>query len=248
MRRIRIYQDTELAPGDELALDARATHHVVTVLRRSQGDRLVLFDGRDHEAEAEVVAAERRRGCRVRIGEVRQIERESPLAIELVQALSRPEKMELVVQKAVELGVAALRPTMMQHCETHLAARAEKRLARWREIVIAASEQCGRTRLMAVHAPVALAELAPDADCRWRLEPDARNPAAAAKPVNARLALAIGPEGGLGPEDRAVLDTLGFSPVGLGPRVLRTETAALAAVSVAQCLYGDFDDAERRPA
>lgn len=240
MRRIRIYQARDLRAGEELELDARAAHHLTTVLRRSRGDRVQVFDGRGHEAWAEIVVAQRRGACRVRVDEVQTVSRESPLAIELVQALSRPEKLELVLQKAVELGVTAFRPVAMQHCEPHRIGRIETRMQRWHEIVINATEQCGRSRLMTLHDPVGLDELACEAGCRWRLEPGAPAAESAPPPADGRLALAIGPEGGFGPHDHQRLDALGFAAVGLGSRVLRTETAALAAVSVAQCLYGDF--------
>lgn len=240
MRTIRVYVDASLSAGEERDLDERAAHHVVRVLRRRVGDRIVLFDGRGHEAPAEIVAAHRRQGCRVRIDSVARVDRESPLAIELVQAMARGDKLDLVVQKATELGAAAIRPVLTRRSEVR-PAEASRRLERWREIAVNACEQCGRTVLPEIHPPAPLAEV----DCRAGLRlapvPGGERRLADLGPIESSVAVAIGPEGGLDEQDLAVLTARGFEPVTLGPRILRTETAAIAVTAALQCLYGDLN-------
>jgi len=238
MREIRIHVDAELAAGAEHTLDARAAGHVARVLRRRPGDGLTLFDGRGREARAVIVEATRRGPVRVRVEAVADVDRESPLRIELVQGLARGERMDWVVQKAVELGVDAIHPVWMQRSEARTAAGAG-RVRRWREIVAAACEQSGRTRLPALGEPCPVEDLELRAACRLALQPGARGGLAGRAPGNA-VALAVGPEGGLDERDLDALAGLGFEPVAFGPRVLRTETAGVAAIAALQALYGDL--------
>lgn len=253
MREIRTYIDARLAEGEALTLDERAAGHVVRVLRRRIGDRITLFDGRGTEAEAELIEIERRGPCRVRIGSVTAVDRESPLRTELVQAVARGEKMDWIVQKATELGVTSIRPVFTERSEVRAEGKALlRKQARWEEIAIGACEQSGRNVLPLIHAPVALAEVATEAELRLMLDPDGATALAGVvagaelKAGRASIALAIGPEGGLGDQDRELLRRSGYAAVTLGPRVLRTETAGLAAIAVLQCLRGDF--AGDRPA
>lgn len=240
MRTYRIFVDSKLHAGDELALSERAANHLVKVLRHRVGDRVTLFDGSGLEASAEIIAAHRLHGCRVRVIETAESSRESGLAIELVQGMSRGEKMDLVIQKAVELGVAAIRPVITQRSEVRPDASAARRVARWHEIMIGACEQSGRTRLPEIHAPVALAELETGASTRLALDPEARSGLADFAPSGDGIAIAVGPEGGFGEEDLDLLRARGFKCVRFGPRVLRTETAGIAAVAALQVLYGDM--------
>lgn len=241
MREIRIFAEAELCEGVELELGERATGHLVRVLRRRVGDRFVLFDGRGKEAEAELVAVARRGPATARLVTVRAVDRESPFSIELVQALIRSEKMDWVVQKAVELGVTAIRPVLTERSEVRPDDSAlTRKLERWRDIAIGACEQCGRNRLPDIHPPVALSALQFAAECRLMLDPGESNALTSLEPRRCSVALAIGPEGGFGERDRAQLRALGFRPVRLGPRVLRSETAGLAAIAVLQALFGDF--------
>lgn len=240
MRTYRIFVDSKLCAGDELALSERAANHLVKVLRLRAGDRVTLFDGNGLEASAEIIAAHRRHGCRVRVMATAEASRESGLTIELVQGMSRGEKMDLVIQKAVELGVAAIRPVITQRSEVRPDAGASRRVARWHEIMIGACEQSGRARLPAIHAPVALAELETRASTRLALDPEAQSGLADCTPSGNGIAIAVGPEGGFGEEDLALLGTKGFQRVRFGPRVLRTETAGIAAVTALQVLYGDM--------
>lgn len=248
MREIRTLIDAELRQNEELELDPRAAAHVVRVLRRKIGDRIVVFDGHGTEAEAELIAIERRGPCRVRIGTPRTIDRESPLKLELIQAIARGEKMDWVIQKATELGVAAIRPVFTERSEVHPKGQALlRKQQRWREIANAACEQSGRNTLPILHAPVALCQVVTAANVRLMLDLDGATRlarAVSAQPAGVdsnTVALAIGPEGGFGDQDRLLLHNSGFVAVTLGPRVLRTETAGLAAISVLQWLCGDFD-------
>lgn len=239
MRVPRALVETELVEGAEIALDERAARRLVRVLRKRRGDAVELFDGAGSIADAEIVEAHRRQGCRVRIRRVEARGVESPLAIELVQAMAKGEKMDWVVQKATELGVVAFRPVVTRRSDVRPDG-ARQRMARWREIAIAACEQSGRTVLPALHPPVALAALAPDARTRAVLSPTARAGLHELAVDGGALCIAVGPEGGFDASELDGLAAAGFRAVAFGPRVLRTETAAVAALAVAQARFGDL--------
>ncbi len=240
MRSYRIYADSELRAGAELALSERAANHLVKVLRHRVGDRVTLFDGKGREATAEIVTAHRRHGCSVRVIETAEVSRESPLTIELLPGLSRGDKMDLVIQKAVELGVAVIRPIITRRSEVRPDKRAASRLARWQEIVIGACEQSGRAHLPEIHAPIAIDEIVTGFLTRVVLVPESTAGLADCRPSDNKISIAIGPEGGFSGEDLALLERNKFMSVRFGPRILRTETAGIAAVSVLQALYGDL--------
>jgi len=239
VREIRVYVDASLAEGRELELDERATHRVVRVLRRRTGDALVVFDGRGREAVAEIIRAHRRDGCRIRLGPARDADRESPLAIELVQGMARGDKLDLVVQKATELGAVAIRPVLTGRSEVR-PRDAAGRVVRWREIAISACEQCGRNVLPAIHAPVPLAEFECTAVRRLMLLPGTARSIGDLEESAGPVSVAVGPEGGMDADDAAQLAGMGFEAVGMGPRVLRTETAAIAALAALQARFGDL--------
>jgi 16S rRNA (uracil1498-N3)-methyltransferase len=239
MRTIRVFVDGVLIPGQELRLDPRPAHHVIRVLRRRAGDRLILFDGCGTEAEATIERAHRRHGCSVLVESVSTVDREPPLAVELIPSVARGEKMDLVVQKSTELGVAAIRPVLTERSEVR-SDSASRRLARWREIAINACEQCGRTVLPAIHAAVALDDLECSAARRIVLVPDAITGVGELGLNERAVAVALGPEGGLDSSDMESLAGKRFQPVGFGPRVLRTETAAIAILAALQHRYGDL--------
>ena len=166
---------------------------------------------------------------------------ESPLAIHLGQGLSRGERMDWAIQKATELGVSEITPIMSERCEVRLKdERAEKRLSHWRQVAISACEQCGRSRVPVIHPPVLLSDWikTTEADLKLVLHPVSEPLASHAKP--GRLAFLIGPEGGLTDNEIEQAQASGFQPARLGPRVLRTETAPVVALAVAQQLWGDF--------
>lgn len=239
MRTIRLFSAIDLTPGSEVVLDERAGHRAGRVLRRRVGDRLVVFNGDGRDADAEIVEL---KGaiCRVRIDSVRLVETESPLEVHLIQAVAKGDKMDWVVQKAVELGVTGIHPVLTEHTDVRLdAARAEKRRARWQEIALGACEQCGRARVPEVSLPVALEGLVLEIANRLWLDPEGAESLADAATSSA-CALAVGPEGGFGARDRQVLADAGYRPVSFGPRILRTETAGAAALAVLQATSGDL--------
>jgi 16S rRNA (uracil1498-N3)-methyltransferase len=249
MRLTRCFVDAPLASGATLRLARAPSAHLARVLRLRAGARLTLFDGHGGEFEAEIrsVGGE---GVSVLVGVHVAIERESPIAITLLQCLTRGERMDWIVQKATELGVTAIVPVHSERSVVRLdGATAERRRAHWQAVAIGACEQCGRNRVPAILATQALAQAcdAPPADARrLLLAPEAPSSlAAAASPTGSAaarsaFALLVGPEGGLSAAESALALRSGWSACQLGPRVLRTETAPLAALAALQALAGDF--------
>lgn len=242
MRTIRLWLDAELQPGRTIELPPDRLNYLKNVLRLRDGFTLTVFDGRDHEAEA-FLHLEKRRGS-IEIHGVESRSQESPLHTHLLQAMAKGEKMDWVIQKAVELGVSRITPITTERSVVELAGdRAEKRLARFREIATSACEQCGRNRIPVIDPIQPLTEVLPTTDSaeRWVLHPvahEAAKPDIAPSPSS--VALLIGPEGGLSDDELARAADAGFRHVQIGPRVLRTETAAVAALTLAQSLYGDL--------
>ena len=243
MRLTRVYVDAPLAAGKRVILEGNAASHVTRVLRLRVGDALTLFNGAGGEYAASIDAA---RGGRltVAVGEPRAVERESPLSLTLAQGVSRGERMDLVVQKATELGVCGIVPLFTERSVVRLGAQqAERKLTHWRAIAIAACEQSGRNRLPNVAPPVSLADLlrgGSDGSTRLLLSPGATDTLGdVPRPLSAVTVL-IGPEGGLAQAEQEAAVAAGFRPVRLGPRVLRTETAAIAALALLQREFGDL--------
>jgi 16S rRNA (uracil1498-N3)-methyltransferase len=227
-----------LRPRADVELPEAAAHHAARVLRLRAGDRVVLFDGRGGEYEASLAMPGRDRVV-AQTGEHRALERESPLAVTLVQAVSSGEKMDFTVQKAVELGVAAIHPVLSERSVVRLdGERGAKKLAHWRRIAIAACEQCGRNRIPGIGEPVALERYQPPAGSKILLSP--AGAARLADLAKGPVVLAAGPEAGFSAEEEQRLRQSGFTAVRLGPRVLRTETAALSALAALNALAGDF--------
>lgn len=243
MRRIRLYVDTALALGAEVDLPQTAADHVIRVLRLGAGTTVTLFNG-DGSDYAATLGTPGKRGAQAVVHALQPATPESPLAITLAQGIARGDKMDWILQKATELGVARIVPLITARAEVRLdAGRSEKRMAHWRGVIASACEQCGRARLPQLEAPRALADWAADAGAiaglRLRLDPEA-TVGPRELPAFTAACLAIGPEGGLAPADRALLAQAGFTGLRLGPRVLRTETAGLAALAALQALHGDF--------
>lgn len=244
MRLTRVHVTAPLAPGSELALPESAAMHLSRVLRLGVGDACVLFNGDGHDYAARIVAASKRE-LRVAIESAVIVEHESPLRLVLLQGIARGEKMDLILQKATELGVSALLPLASQRSEVKLDdARAGKRHAHWQSVVIAACEQSGRAVVPTVGAPGSLAAVlagVPAGGLRLLLDPDGALslPRLQVSPATPVL-LAVGPEGGWSPLDREQLVAAGFQGLRLGPRILRTETAGLAAIAALQALFGDL--------
>ena len=237
-RAPRLYVDAELRPGAKLALPGNSAHHAARVLRLREGDPVVLFDGRGGEYDARLFMPGRGQAV-AEIGDWREVERESPLAVTLVQAVSSGEKMDFTIQKAIELGVAAIQPVLTAKSVVRLNAEREaKKLAHWKRIAIAACEQCGRNRIPEVREPVALDRYQAPAGTKILLSPAGTGKLAGL--ATGPLALAAGPEAGFSAEEEQLLLRAGFEAVRLGPRILRTETAALAALAALNALAGDF--------
>lgn len=249
MRLTRCFVDAPLSTGATLMLPAAASAHVARVLRLRAGATLVLFDGRGGEFEATIHAVERDR-VSVQVGAHAAIERESPLNLTLLQCLARGERMDYIVQKATELGVAQIVPVHSEHGVVRLEhAAAERRRAHWLSVAIGACEQSGRNRVPAILPVQTLGEACaapPVAARRLLLDPAAARSLVAvlAQPgtalTGAAFALLVGPEGGLSAAESSLAQRAGWSACRLGPRVLRTETAPLAALAALQALAGDF--------
>lgn len=247
MRLTRVHVVTPLAGIGSLRLPEAAAAHVARVLRLAAGDALVLFDGRGGEYDATITQVDKR-GVEVRLGTHRAVDRESPLRITLLQGLARGERMDLIVQKATELGVVAIRPLRALRSTVKLdAAQAVKKLAHWQAVAIGACEQSGRNAVPELLPPMGVAEACAAATgFKLMLAVDgARGLAAVLREADASIlrggiTLLVGPEGGLDDTEEAAARLTGFQSTLLGPRVLRTETAPLAALAALQTLAGDF--------
>jgi 16S rRNA (uracil1498-N3)-methyltransferase len=243
VRLSRVYCEAALEPGAEVALPASAANHVARVLRLRTGAPVVAFDGSGRDYHCEVVAIDGSR-VRVRVGEAAEVRRESPLAVTLVQAVSRGERMDLTLQKATELGVRAIVPVFSARSVVRLDERqAAARLRHWQAVVVSACEQSGRSMLPRVHAPLDLAHYladAPHGGLRLVPSPGASDSLAGLSEAPTRAELLVGPEGGFDGGELLAAESAGFKPVRLGPRVLRTETAGIVALAVLQALWGDL--------
>ncbi|MDP3514625.1 MAG: 16S rRNA (uracil(1498)-N(3))-methyltransferase [Sulfuritalea sp.] len=239
----RFFCPFPLHPGATVELAAETAHHALKVLRVGAGDTATLFDGRGGQWRAKLNPAGK--SLRATLEEFDDSDCEPPLALTLVQALAASDKMDFVVQKAVELGVQHIQPVAAKRSVIRLAGeRAERRVEHWRNIAIAACEQSGRNRVPSVapilDLPQYLGLAAQDNAIRFVCAPGAtgflRDLAAPALPVS----LLIGPEGGFEEGELLAARAAGFKPIGLGPRILRTETAGLGAVAAMMALWGDW--------
>jgi 16S rRNA (uracil1498-N3)-methyltransferase len=240
----RFFVSLPLAPrmiGETIGLPEAAAHHAIRVVRLAVGDALTLFAGAGGEYAATIARIDKR-GAAVRIDGYAPVERESALRITLAQAITANDAMDYALRKATELGVAEIAPLISARSAPLPAGdRGDKRHAHWRQVAIAACEQCGRNRVPEVRAPQALAEWLRG----WRgggvvFVPGAGRGLAALPAPAAPFALLIGPEGGLAADEIGGALRAGFTAVQLGPRVLRAETAAVAALAAVHALWGDF--------
>lgn len=237
----RVFTDQGLADGARIALEAGPSHHLLRVLRLKTGAELHVFNGRGGCHTARLAGSEGARAL-VEVGAIDRDDRESPLAVTLAIGISRGERMDWIVQKSVELGVTAIQPLTTRRTEVRLKGeRSARKLTHWRQIAIAACEQSGRNRIPEIHAPQPFqALLDSPAELRLVLAPGAAQSLAGLADAPQSLSLFIGPEGGLAAEEIAAAEAAGFLAVGLGPRVLRTETAPLAALAICQARWGDL--------
>jgi 16S rRNA (uracil1498-N3)-methyltransferase len=236
----RFYVDAALRAGSVCTLSEDAAHHAVHVLRLREGEDITLFNGRGGEFAARISSMQRLK-IAVDILQHRPLEREPPLRVMLVQGVSAGERMDSTVRKAVELGVAEVQPVLATRSVARpKGERAENRRAHWQKVVIAACEQCGRNRIPEVHPLIPVLEYRANADAsRILLSPSAELAFSKAPLKGNHFILAAGPEAGFSAEEEAALAAAGFVPASLGPRVLRTETAAVAALAALSALRGD---------
>jgi len=242
MRLTRVYLDAPLEAGGRVALTGSAARHLTRVLRLRPGQALTLFNGGGGEYAATIEAVHGEK-IAVAVGEAQAIERESPLSLTLAQGVSRGERMDLVVQKATELGASSIVPLLTERSVVRLSApQAARKLEHWRAIAVSACEQSGRNRLPKVLSPLPLAEFLRQGGSGSRL---LLSPTGSTRiqdvptPVSSVIVL-IGPEGGLADAEQSAALAAGFTAVRLGPRILRTETAAIVALTVLQREFGDL--------
>jgi len=239
----RLYCPANLAPGAILALPDSAAHHATRVLRMQAGDGVTLFngDGQDYAAEIQRIAKD---GVSVKVQACAAVARESSLNITLAQAISSGDRMDFTLQKAVELGVTAIQPLAAERSVVKLAGeRAERRREHWQNVVIAACEQSGRAVVPQVAAPMPLPHwlgTGRDYTAKLMLSPAAEHTLHDLPRPNGHICLLIGCEGGFAPGEVEAARHAGYTQARLGARVLRTETAALAALAAMQTLWGDF--------
>lgn len=240
MRTHRVYADLALPAGSEITLPPGPSRHLLQVLRLRQGDELVVFNGDGRDVPA-TVSGVRKEAARVTLGSPGPEEPPLALPLHLGLGISKGERMDFAIQKAVELGVAAITPLFTERCVVKLdAARLEKRLAHWHGVLVGACEQCGRRRLPPLHAATALHDWLAQAGPGLLLDHRAEQGLTDLPRPGAGLSLLVGPEGGLGETERTAAGAAGLTGVRLGPRIMRTETAPLAAIAAMQVLWGDM--------
>lgn len=251
----RFYCSEKMAVGQVIELPASVAQHALRALRLGRDDKLILFNGNGGEFQATIVGISKH-GAAVVIEKYLDIERESPLVITLAQAVCANEKMDWIVQKGVEMGISRIQPLVTKLSVVKLSAeRAERRMKHWQQIVISACEQCGRNHIPRMLPLISLPGWldAQIIECKNLNNGIACNPCFILSPTAKKglrefpgssavtaLTLLVGPEGGFTPEEEAAAAVAGFIPLRLGKRILRTESAALAAVSAMQTLWGDY--------
>jgi 16S rRNA (uracil1498-N3)-methyltransferase len=241
MRIPRIYTKQSLQPNASIALEAGPSHHIARALRMSEGDKVRLFNGEGGEFLA-TLSEVGKKSVQVSTFDHQPLELETPLRIELGIAISRGDRMDWVIQKATELGVASIAPLTSERTEVKLKGdRAHKKLQHWRQITISACEQCGRNRLPVLHPLASLESWIGGVEAERKFVLHHRDTGAeksSATPSD--VAVLIGPEGGLSLGEISAAGSFGFEALTLGPRILRTETAPLAALAILQARWGDM--------
>jgi 16S rRNA (uracil1498-N3)-methyltransferase len=231
-----------MAIGDRIELEAGAARHLTSALRMNSGQLVTLFNGQGGEYTAELVEAKKGKAT-VTINSFNQVDRESSLSIHLAIGISRGERMDWIVQKATELGVSEITPLFTERCEVKLSGdRLDKKVGHWQQVAISACEQSQRNRIPSVNTPIKLEQWQQDCEASLKLVLHHRTEKSLGDMLapSAEIALLIGPEGGLSEREIEQAISLDFSSLALGRRVLRTETAPLAAISILQSLWGDM--------
>ena len=238
MRIPRLYVEAPLQPGQDCELDQQRVHRLTRVFRLRAGAEVVAFDGSGRQFQCELLQHRRDWSLRVQ-REVPSLPA-SPVSITLAQSIARNERMDFCLQKAVELGVHAVQPIIAEHCVAPAGRRLENRESHWRRIIEQACEQCGRSDVPELRRPVAIDEWLKNAPGTIVLDVDGTQSLADVKIDRSQVTLLIGPEGGFSDQEKTLMQTLDCRRVCLGPRVLRMETAALAAVTTIQLRAGDL--------
>ncbi|MCB1722523.1 MAG: 16S rRNA (uracil(1498)-N(3))-methyltransferase [Gammaproteobacteria bacterium] len=240
MRTSRLFVEQDLPLGSDVTLHARAAHYLSQVLRLRSGDAVVLFNGDGNDVAAELLVCSKRE-CIARLGRVIRSESPPLLRIHLAIGISRGERMDYAIQKSVELGVSSITPLITERSVVQLKGeRKDQRLSHWRAVVIGACEQCGRAAPPEVSPPVAITGWLPSSGGGILLYHRSGTRLPSLAPPGAEIRLLVGPEGGLSDGERVLAEDSGFVAVRMGPRVLRTETAPIAALAAIQALWGDF--------
>lgn len=242
MRQSRIYTPQPLLSTETVELSGQTRHYLARVLRLSVGDSVILFDGDGREYPGEIIEVQSKRII-ARLGESRPAGNESPLKITLVQAISRGERMDYSLQKATELGVSCIQPLVSQRVEVRLdEKRKAKRLQHWKGVVISACEQSGRAVVPEVLQPCLLDEWLAVADTSKSLvlDPTAKMRLSEFSEGHKNVSVLVGPEGGFTEIELEHVKAKGVTPLSLGPRILRTETAGPVAIAVLQVVAGDL--------
>ncbi|QJR80054.1 16S rRNA (uracil(1498)-N(3))-methyltransferase [Alteromonas pelagimontana] len=242
MRIPRLFHPATIVLDSEFDLSDDAAHHVATVLRLKANHPVVLFNGDGNEYSAQIISVSRRQ-VTVEADACLSLSKESPLFLHLGQGISKGDRMDTVLQKSVELGVTEITPLLTQHCAVKLdEKRWEKKHHQWQKIILGACEQSGRNTIPALHPVTSLSQwLASSTQAsRLVLAPDAEHPLANTPYSSHGYRLLIGPEGGLSETEIHQAQECGYAATSMGPRILRTETAAIAGLSILQALHGDY--------
>ncbi len=241
MRTPRIYSPQKLAENTELELDEQASHHCLKVLRMDVGRELILFNG-DGACYPASIVAKSKKSATIRTSKKVEEAIESPLQTHLAVAVSRGDRFDYVIQKATELGATQITPLFTERTEVKLQGeRLDKKVASWNKIIISACEQCGRNTLPSLNPPEQISHFLKVTEAEKKFVLHHRNTVSLQAEMQANsVILLIGPEGGLSEQEIELAHTYHYQNLSLGPRVLRTETAPLAALSIMQYLWGDI--------
>jgi len=242
VKSVRIYQPGDYAPGSSISLSPQAVQHVSVVLRMKAGEKIIIFNDTNYEYQALILSADKKKVL-VKILASTYADRESSLLIQLAPSICKGERMEWMVQKAVELGVTSIQPLVSERCVVKLdKKRMEKKQAQWMAIAISACEQCARNRLPDIHPAVPFSEFVQQKrqGMKFILNPLAEKNWREYSLTSKQLTLTVGPEGGFNESEITMAEHAGFSSLSMGPRILRAETAAITGVSLLQAVFGDL--------
>lgn len=241
MRISRIHTTESLQLSQTVTLENDRRHYLVQVLRLKEGDTVHVFNAQDGEFVGEIESVSKQ-AVAIKLTQPVENKTESPIVIHLGQALVSRDKMDLIIQKAVELGVHSVTPILTEHANVKLKSeRLDKRLAHWQAVAVSACEQSGRLQVPTIHAPVSLNEWVNNnqSELKLILEPVAEKKWAVQQAVQS-VSILVGPEGGFSQQEIEVAMQRQFEAVRLGPRILRTETAAMSSIALIQYEFGDF--------